>query len=176
MTSEKELIATSIARALETAQELAVTHQTCKRKAVGCAVVEIGYRPCQTAKRSPPLLYVKPLFTKINGPLPGHECSNVVGNCGCVHAEQRAVISLMLARSHNPCPGLLEPKTTVLVCQYSPCTSCANLIVACEEITDVVYAIPTEHDLRGIDILRANIKSAQQIAEMSSEDLLAWVT
>lgn len=171
--SEANGVSAMLGDILFSAQGRAEQNQTCKRKAVGCAVVEIGLRPVWTAKKYPPRLYVKPLIMAVNGPLSGHECSNVVGGCGCVHAEQRAVIDLVFARANVPCPGFLEPRHTILLCKYSPCTHCANLIVACQEITDVVYDVLTEHDTRGIDILRGNILSVTQIRELVSLGLIA---
>lgn len=76
----------------------------------------------------------------VNGPVQGSVCSNEIGNCGCMHAEIRLLL-------HNPhIHGLMA-------CQYSPCTQCANAIVDSRRVTGVVYLIPTQHDLRGLDRL-----------------------
>lgn len=75
-----------------------------------------------------------------NGPVRGSICSNEVGNCGCMHAEIRLLLQ-------NPnLHGLM-------VCQYSPCTQCANAIVESNRVTGVIFQIYTEHDLRGLDRL-----------------------
>lgn len=77
-----------------------------------------------------------------NGPVCG-ECSGEKGNCGCIHAE----IRLLLTTEGR---GILHST-------YSPCTNCANAIVASNRFAAVLYDIPTEHDLRGIEFLRNRV-------------------
>lgn len=77
------------------------------------------------------------------------DCSNEVGNCGCMHAEQHLVASI----TRGGIPAKQE-EDRVLFINYSPCTNCANLLAASEQVDTVVYKIPTEHDLRGIDRLK----------------------
>lgn len=73
-------------------------------------------------------------------------CNGIKGNCGCLHAEVRAVLSAL--RDGAP-QGQCELWVTL-----SPCTACANLCVSSKLFKRVVYLRPLEHDLRGIDILR----------------------
>ncbi len=75
-------------------------------------------------------------------------CTNMVGNCGCQHAEPR-VIAKMLHES-----GLPPWKLTTLV-TLSPCTACANLLVGLKRFDGVYWLRPLVHDLRGLRILEA---------------------
>lgn len=106
----------------------ALNHTSCKRKDVACAVFN--------EQGDANWFY--------NGPFDddGELCSNEVGNCGCTHAEFRAV---------KYCIGQNEyGERFKLLCNYSPCTSCANLIVVSECIDCVYYVTLTEHDKRGV--------------------------
>ena len=44
-----------------------------------------------------------------------------------------------------------------MLCTYSPCTNCANIILQSGIIEGVVYKILTEHDKRGDEFLRKSI-------------------
>jgi deoxycytidylate deaminase len=84
-----------------------------------------------------------------NGPSKGHQCSGEVGNCGCAHAEPRALMYTL---------NLLNREDELwLLTQYSPCTNCANAIVDASELltnlVGVAWVIDTEHDMRGANIL-----------------------
>lgn len=105
-----------------------VVKTSCKRKGVACAVL-------------PELKWF------YNGPINGDAelCSNEVGNCGCIHAEFHALRYCIWQNGYYS----HEPKYSLLV-NYSPCTSCANLIVASYCIERVYYVTLTEHDKRGI--------------------------
>lgn len=118
--------------ALIEAQKRAEENQKCKRKAVGCAIQIQDGNNC-----------VITIFSA-NGPAKGHNCSNVVGNCGCAHAEPRAIMAALRQR-WDAC---------TLICKYSPCTNCANIIVDSQIVKKVVWEIDTGHDMRGIEILR----------------------
>lgn len=105
----------------------------CKRKKVGVAgfVVTVdGYLNRRTD-----------IFT--NG-ADWNECSNVVGSCGCVHAEPKLILSWAQYYSDK----------CVILCTHSPCTNCANLIVLSGFVYAVIYRTFTEHDPRGVDIIR----------------------
>lgn len=80
-----------------------------------------------------------------NGPIRRDStlCSNEVGNCGCIHAEFRAIETAIRRRQSS-----LE-KYALLV-NFSPCTSCANLIAVSWCIDRVYYIEITEHDKRGL--------------------------
>lgn len=129
-------------------QEYAKANQTCKRKAVGCSVLEIWNEPVRPGILSESI--TRPILVH-NGPSgDGHECSDQVGNCGCSHAEPRACIAVMCDE-----PRLREVRDNAqMVCTYSPCTNCANIIVDSGVIDAVVYDILTEHDRRGVLILK----------------------
>lgn len=58
------------------------------------------------------------------------ECSGLEGSCGCVHAERRALDQIEGMRNVHDC---------LLVCSYSPCLACAELIVASSKIKTVLY-------------------------------------
>lgn len=117
--------------------------QTCKRKAVGCSVFNVVMSPNHGQ------MWTKCVLTS-NGPSgEGNTCSGEVGNCGCSHAEPRACLLAMeedVLREVN--------NNSLMICTYSPCTNCANIIVDSGIIDAVVYDILTEHDKRGVYILK----------------------
>jgi deoxycytidylate deaminase len=124
----------------------------CKRKGVGCQLISIreGDIICS-------LNYV------FNGPsVEDFECSNVTGNCGCMHSEPKAII---VALKKNP---LIE---WIMLCTYSPCTNCANIIIHSGIVKGIVYDILTEHDKRGDKFLRQSIDvlTLQEIINRKSE-------
>jgi len=124
--------------------EYAEGKRTCKRKAVGCSIIEIHTR----------LPGVNRIVLSHNGPSGfENECSGVVGNCGCSHAEPRAVFKYLnkLKKDYGDCLW------SIMICNYSPCTNCANIIVDSGIITAVVYKILTEHDIRGVEILKRSL-------------------
>lgn len=106
-------------------------NQECLRKAVGVSIVDrYGHR----------------LVVARNGPsVPGSVCSNVKGGCGCCHAEVRAVLELTRRYRGG---GM------TLLCTYSPCTNCANIIIECGMISRVCRETLTEHDTRGEHFLK----------------------
>lgn len=66
--------------------------------------------------------------------------------CGCMHAEVKAVLSLIeLDTVYHNC---------IMFCSYSPCTKCAQIIIQSKRIKEVCYGILTEHDERGQEFLR----------------------
>ena len=70
-------------------------------------------------------------------------CSNEVGNCGCMHAEVKAILLLPM-----------NLRFLELYSLYSPCSQCANAILFCGRVKTVYYVHDTEHDMRGLQILR----------------------
>ena len=84
-----------------------------------------------------------------NGPNLAGECSNVVGGCGCLHAEQRAIYSMLT--TYKIRLGKMQ-----MVVQYSPCTNCANAIILSQLFDTVYFETLTEHDPRGLEILKKN--------------------
>jgi len=111
----------------------------CKRKGVACGAVEFHEGG-----------FVGPDYGIRwfhNGPIGRDEtlCSGERGNCGCIHAEQRALEFCI--REHAYYSD--EPRFALLV-NYSPCTNCANMIVASMVIDRVYFITMTEHDKRGV--------------------------
>lgn len=131
-------------------------NQTCLRKAVGCGVVQVGeWMTLIKGRENEPdyedYFVTFPLIRGMthNGPSSyGNPCSNEVGNCGCMHAEQKAIIDIYSKWSH------LQSMRNILFCTYSPCSTCANMISYSKAFQAVVYKIDTAHDMRGINILR----------------------
>ena len=102
----------------------------CKRKTVWCEIFdETGnhvLRCCNTCL--------------LNNP------QNCNGDpCGCMHAETKAIMNLMA----------LEPTAScyTMVCSYSPCTRCAQVMIHSRMISRVYYGVLTEHDQRGKHML-----------------------
>lgn len=87
-----------------------------------------------------------------NGPIPGHQCKNIVGGCGCQHAEPR-----LLRRSLEIMGDRVQDHKTLVYCQYSPCTDCAKQIIDCEFVNGVVYCTVTEHDPEGLQLLMSHV-------------------
>ncbi len=130
----------TLKEAFDIVRALGNEDQSCLRKGVGCMLAtqnEDDYYTMRSLSQ--------------NGPVNNSKCSNEVGNCGCMHAEIRAVMDIWLDRA-NPDMVL---GTWVMVCTYSPCTNCANFIVEYGPwIKAVYFQILTEHDVRGRDRLQ----------------------
>jgi dCMP deaminase len=115
---------------------------TCARLNVGCAITSNDYRK---------VLAVGYNGGAASGP---NDCDRhgeeAVGNCGCIHAEQNAVINCRAARS--------EPK--VVFCTHLPCVTCAKFLINLGGVVRVFY----HTDYRIKDSLdwfeRASIKAA----------------
>jgi len=110
----------------------------CLRKSVGCAILIWNGQTYDEVVRA------------TNGPTPNYKCTGERGNCGCAHAEPRAVMALM---------NLLDRQSKfLLLCNYSPCTRCAQVIVDAHNLFGVIDAVAfkhvTEHDTRGLEILK----------------------
>lgn len=138
-------------------------NQVCKRKAVGCAAVGVGASE------------LLPIAMKHNGPSRvGHECTNETGNCGCSHSEPRVVQEAIEEWD-------MDDKL-ILVCTYSPCTNCANIVIDSRLFGGVIYDILTEHDKRGEKFLREAmpVLSRKELNEMTEEEVSAeikkWVS
>lgn len=104
------------------------TPSACRRKTVHCALMD----------------WPEIISTACNGPSQDSvECTGETGGCGCSHAEPRALMDCLHRRK----------KHLILFCKYSPCTTCANLILDSKIVRAVCYDIFTEHDPRGVEIL-----------------------
>jgi deoxycytidylate deaminase len=106
-------------------------NQVCKRKAVGCAIIEIDTT----------LEIINKTFA-INGPSGNkNECQNIVGACGCSHAEPRAIMNYLLFRSRHRLNKKENKIKTILLTTYSSCVNCANIIIDSGVIDAVAYEI-----------------------------------
>jgi len=111
---------------------------TCKRKGVGCSIIEISQDS------------IVKVISTFNGPSNYRfQCTNEIGNCGCAHAEQKAIIGFLKAMRLGD-----NKSTKIMLCTYSPCTNCANIIIESRVIDGIVYDILTEHDKRGMEMLK----------------------
>jgi dCMP deaminase len=106
---------------------------TCRRLQVGCAIVSVDFR--------------KVLAVGYNGNASGlaNDCdSETPGACGCLHAEENAVINCDAPRASEK----------VVLCSNLPCKMCAKRLLNLGGVTHVLYA--KDYRLReGLDILGA---------------------
>lgn len=110
--------------------------RVCKRKAVGCMAL---------GRLDGAWTYIA---QEHNGPSRSdNECTNEVGNCGCSHSEPRLVQSVL--------KSYCEDEKLILICTYSPCTTCANIVIDSGLFGGCIYDILTEHDKRGAEFLNA---------------------
>ena len=103
---------------------------SCKRAQVGAIVF--------------PRDFSEVLAIGYNGPpagLSNNRCSNIQGQCGCVHAEANAIAKLTTRDD-----GL------VLLCTTSPCVQCAGLIINSRRIAVVDFIISYRQSA-GLDML-----------------------
>ena len=130
--------ATWLLNEIRISKQLAEQKTECLRKGVGCSLVSLK------------IDRIKVIVRDYNGPSRrGHKCTNVVGGCGCSHSEPR-VLMKALKEGHL---GLYRKKA-IMVCTYSPCTNCANVIIDSGVVGGIVWSILTEHDKRGAEFLR----------------------
>lgn len=112
--------------------EAMAERSTCARLHVGCVIVTPDYR--------------KVLSVGYNGNVSGgnNDCDRhgeeAVGNCGCIHAEQNAVINCDAPRS--------TPK--IVYCTNLPCVMCAKFLINLGNVEKVTY----KHDYRIQDALQ----------------------
>jgi tRNA(Arg) A34 adenosine deaminase TadA len=131
-----------------------VSTTKCMRRATACVVVTTQLEP-----------FVQTMNAYLNGPLGSHVCTGIKGGCGCCHAEMRAVVDMIACQADEERAiqdrGPLDSQTDdyELWSFLSPCSSCANLIIAAKlgqhvRIDRVVYVEELEHDQLGKRILR----------------------
>jgi deoxycytidylate deaminase len=132
--------------------QFAERNQQCLRKAVGCAAVTFDANldciPHHIAMTH-------------NGPSrEGNKCLNIVGGCGCSHAEPRLVQSVLQLSGIVKMP-------LILMCSYSPCTNCANIIIDSKLFRGCIYDVLTLHDIRGAEFLESvmPVLTRQEIKE-----------
>ena len=94
---------------------------TCARLKVGCAIVTPDFR--------------KVLAVGYNGNVSGgvNDCDlhgeAAVGNCGCLHAEENAVINCDVSRSTDK----------VVFCTHLPCLMCAKRLINLGGVHEIFY-------------------------------------
>lgn len=131
----------------------------CLRKTVHCSIVCPVEGYCS-------------IYRSMNGPVGEHKCKNIVGGCGCLHAEPRAILNFM--QSHEWKMGW----SGIMVCDYSPCTNCASLIIESGCILTVLYETLTDHDPDGVSLLNSagiacvNLDSVRHSTEEQLYDFL----
>jgi deoxycytidylate deaminase len=77
-------------------------------------------------------------------------CVNEPGKCCGIHAEQSILWKMNeLGFRKDEKDGCF-----IMLVSYSPCTTCANWILMSGLIDAVVYETLTEHDQRGVQLLR----------------------
>lgn len=124
----EQLVKQVILRSFDNIKTEAEKHQVCKRKAVGAAILEINLAAELITH-----------FSAINGPSgEKNVCSNVVGACGCSHAEPRVIMDYLKRRKNK---YLNYHVKTILLSTYSPCVSCANLAIDSKIIDAFAYEI-----------------------------------
>jgi len=101
--------------------EMMAERSTCVRLQVGCAIVTPDAR--------------KVLAVGYNGNVAGgkNDCDRhgeaAVGNCGCLHAEENAVINCDVPRSTEK----------IVFCTHMPCIMCAKRLINLGGVQKVVY-------------------------------------
>jgi dCMP deaminase len=104
-----------------TLAELLSERSTCQRLKVGCVITSTDFR--------------KVLAVGYNGNVSKgrNTCdrhgAEAVGNCGCLHAEENAVINCDVPR--------VTPK--IVFCTHLPCEMCAKRLINLGGVTDVFY-------------------------------------
>lgn len=128
--SLEQLVRQTILRSFDEIKRIAEQNQVCKRKAVGCAILEVDVES-QLITHT----------TAINGPSGAkNKCSNIKGACGCSHAEPRAIMKYLKRCKRNGHRG-----KTILLTTFSSCINCANIIIDSGVIDVVAYEILAEH-------------------------------
>jgi deoxycytidylate deaminase len=143
--------------------EFAERNQVCLRKAVGCSAI--------TAQEVEGLMTPLLIYRVHNGPsVPGNKCTNEVGNCGCSHAEPRMVLE---ALDQN----YAENMPLIMLCTYSPCTNCANIVIDSGLFKGIIYSILTEHDKRGAQFLKEamHVMTVDELNTLTEKDACAKI-
>lgn len=106
---------------------------TCKRRKVGCVIV--------------PSDFSEVFSIGYNGPPAGvnnDSCREVEGVCGCLHAENNALVKLRT-----------RDRDLLLITTCSPCETCAGMVLNSRRVSEVVY-VEEYRDRRGLDLLAMN--------------------
>ena len=95
----------TIQQILAEAKRLAKENVVCKRKQVG-----VCFADYKGSDQYSPMHYD---WNRTYG-----ECTGEIGNCGCCHAEICGLLEVVL----------LTLDAVTVICEYSPCTNCANAL------------------------------------------------
>lgn len=134
-----------------TLEDAARALTSCDRKAVGCKL----YRIQRQVLVDPSTFFVNQTITKAG------TCNGESKNCGCMHAEQQAVL---YAKED-------ARKFTTMLCTSSPCVNCANLIAVSQTSIKKFFYGLSSSDKRGIAILEES-----GIVVASKKDILNLLT
>lgn len=114
------------------------------------------------------------IFSRVNGPVrENFECSGEISNCSCFHAEPQVILDLIRS------VGDKHVFQYILLCTYSPCIQCSNLIIASGLITAIIYD-KLYHDIRGEERLSSvmpviTIRRLEEIAGGSHRGELCFI-
>ena len=150
-------------------------NQICKRKGVGAAILEIDLNEDTILT-----------LTAINGPSgSNNECSNIIGACGCSHAEPRVIMDYLKHLTLRAEAVNLMPKKkvkTILLSTYSACVNCANIIIDSGIIDAVAYEILAsywnEHPRNANKIIESSLPhwTKENISSLQAPFMLkAWL-
>jgi len=138
--------------------------QGCKRKFVRSTIL------------SPHTNGVTRVFSRVNGPTKDFfECSGELAKCGCMHSEPQVILDLV-----KSVPDGNRIFQYIMICSYSPCTSCSNTIIMSNCIDAVIYDKITQHDLRGEERLKqvmpvTTVRRIEEIANGSHRGELCFI-
>lgn len=125
---------------------------TCKRLQVGAVIASADYRQI--------------LAVGYNGTAAGldHDCrSHQPGNCGCLHAEDNAVVNC----------SALRDTTKIVYVTHLPCEMCAKRLVNLGGVSYLYYSSPFRDD-SGLEILtrsRIRVRMLPDASELETQDL-----
>lgn len=114
------------------------------------------------------------IFSRVNRPIKDFfECSGELESCGCMHSEPQVILDLVES-IHHPVFQY------ILLCSYSPCTQCTNIIIASNCINAIIYDKITKHDLRGEERLNQvmpvlTVRKVEEIAADSHRGELCFI-
>jgi deoxycytidylate deaminase len=119
---------------LDLGEQLSLKETKCLRKGVAASLI---------------LLRNRFVIMRFNGPSRnGVSCLNIKGACGCSHAEPRVLM--------DACRMRWEYHSAIMLCTYSPCVNCANIILDSGIVCGVVYKIFAPHWAQANDMLRGS--------------------
>ncbi len=125
----EQLVKEIVLRSFDIIKTEAEKHQVCKRKATSSMILDINLQDEMITH-----------YMAINGPSgKGNECRNVVGACGCSHAEPRAIMKYLKRNRKSRTKG-----KTILLSTYSPCVNCANITIDSGVIDVFAYEIRSD--------------------------------